>query len=86
MRRDASRYRAYLRQLGFSMLQLSVYSKYLVNGSGFEWIARQVADAIPPDGNVRMIPVSDAGWGRSQVFHGKKRTPTEPAPEQLAIF
>lgn len=86
MRRDAARYRAHLRHLGFSKIQLSVYSKYLINGAGFEWVAKQVAGAIPPEGLVRMIPVSDGGWGRSLVFHGKRRVETEGAPEQLAIF
>ena len=86
MRRDANRYRAYLRHLGFSRIQLSVYAKYLINGAGFAWIARQVAVPIPPGGLVRMIPVPDGAWSRSVVMVGKKRLDTEPAPEQLVIF
>jgi CRISPR-associated protein Cas2 len=85
-RHEATRYRNYLLGLGFSRVQLSVYSKYVVNGAGFMWVAKQVGAKVPPQGIVRVIPVSDLEWARTLCFEGKTRTPPEPAPQQLTLF
>lgn len=85
-RREAARHRKYLLSLGFSRVQLSVYTRYVINGSGFSWLARQVGAAVPPEGVVRVIPVSDREWGRSLCFEGKNLGSPEAPPEQLALF
>jgi CRISPR-associated protein Cas2 len=85
-RRDANRYRNHLIRLGFARVQLSVYAKYVINGAGFAWLGNQVGAAVPPDGMVRVIPVSDHEWARTLCFEGAIRRPPEDPPEQLTIF
>jgi CRISPR-associated protein Cas2 len=85
-RREATRYRNHLLHLGFSRVQLSVYAKYVINGAGFLWLGKQVGAGVPPDGIVRVIPVSDQEWARTLRFEGRTRLPPEPSPEQLTIF
>jgi len=85
-RREANRYRNFLLKLGFSRVQLSVYAKYVINGAGFAWLGERVGKAVPPGGEVRIIPVSDNEWARTLAFQGKNRQPPEPPPTQLALF
>ena len=85
-RRDATRYRHGLQELGFGRIQLSVYAKYLVNSSGLEWLAKRIAFGIPTGGAVRMLAVSDVEWSKMLRYEGEKRVPIEDRPEQLTIF
>jgi CRISPR-associated protein Cas2 len=85
-RRDASRYRNYLIELGFSRIQFSVYAKYVINNTGFIWLANRVGAIVPPDGMVRVIPVSDHEWARTLCYEGELRQPPEPPPQQLTLF
>lgn len=85
-RRAATQYRTFLLNLGFSRIQLSVYSKYLVNSGGFDWLANHVGFGIPGGGQVRMVAVSDREWSSMVRYEGQKVEPSEPKPEQLTIF
>lgn len=86
LRREATRYRTHLLNLGFTRLQLSVYGKYLINSAGFDWLARRIALGIPDDGNVRVLIISDVEWSKSLIFEGAKLKKAEDKPEQLRIF
>ena len=41
---------------------------------------------LPPDGEVRMVTITDKQFERMQIFWGKIRKPPEPAPCQLSLF
>ncbi len=86
MRREATQYRKRLLQLGFTMIQLSVYSKYLINGGGFGWLGKQISADIPPGGAVRMFSVTDHAWSTMLRYVGRNAIPSEDQPQQLAIF
>jgi len=85
-RREANAYRRMLLDLGFSMVQFSVYAKYTPAGLSDVTTIGQVRAGIPPQGNVRMIFLTDKQWSRT--FHFSNGTPTkaEEKPEQLSIF
>jgi CRISPR-associated protein Cas2 len=85
-RRAATGYRNYLLELGFSMVQLSVYAKYLINKDGYDWLAKHISIAIPFEGKVRMCSISDYEWSHMLRFEGKKRIKSENIPQQLSIF
>ncbi len=48
--------------------------------------ANRVIAALPPDGEVRLLRITDKQFERMQVFWGKMRKPTEKAPQQLQLF
>ena len=85
-RRDASRYRNLLRDLGFNMTQLSVYSKYLINATGLLPILPQLKTNVPPNGQVRVIKLTDDQWAGMYRYYGPATLPTESAPTQLILF
>lgn len=85
-RRRATKYRKTLLDLGFSQVQLSVYSKYLVNASGLRGLIPWVRDGIPPDGEVRMLRLTDEQWAATYRYYGPAQISVEAKPEQLGLF
>ena len=85
-RKRATQYRKMLLELGFSQVQLSVYSKYLVNASGVRGIIPWLRDYIPPDGEVRVLRLTDEQWAATYRYYGPSQIPVEGKPEQLGLF
>ena len=85
-RKEASRYRNLLRDFGFSMVQLSVYSKYLVNGTGLLPILPVLKSRVPPLGEVRVLRLTDDQWAGMYRYYGPSAVEVERAPSQLALF
>ncbi len=85
-RRAASRYRNLLRDLGFSMTQLSVYSRYLVNATGLLSVLPELKKSVPANGEVRVIKLTDDQWAGMYRFYGPVIAQVESAPAQLALF
>ena len=85
-RREYTRFRKRLLSLGFSMLQFSVYARYFATEERSEAQRRQLRAALPPDGQVRLMAVTDHQFGKMDVFYGKKRRSCEQAPRQLVLL
>ncbi|MDU0968378.1 MAG: CRISPR-associated endonuclease Cas2 [Actinomycetaceae bacterium] len=85
-RRRATRFRNMLLDLGFSMVQYSVYVRYVPTGAPTPPIVRQIKENVPPDGLVRVIYITDRQWSRMLNFWGSTQVNPEPAPQQLQFF
>ena len=86
MRRDYTRFRKFLLEDGFRMMQYSVYMRHSSSEENAQVHARRVKLHLPPDGEVRIIKITDKQFARIEVFYGKKREAIEKAPEQLSFF
>ena len=85
-RRDATRFRNFLKDDGFMMLQLSVYARYTPSEDAAEAHRKIVRAAVPPLGQVRIVALTDHQFGKMEVFYGRKpRKPEEPQ-NQLLLF
>lgn len=85
-RRAATRFRHFLLQQGFTMLQFSVYARYLESADAAEEQATRIKVMVPRSGEVRLLAVTDRQFGKMQVFMGRKRRPPETPPDQLMLF
>ncbi len=85
-RRLATSYRKMLLDLGFNQVQLSIYSKYLVNASGVRSILPWVKTNVPTHGEVRMLRLTDEQWAATYRFYGPAQIDVEGKPEQLGLF
>lgn len=85
-KRDYVRFRTFLLREGFSMLQYSVYARYYVSEEATETIRLAIREAIPPEGQVRLVAVTDRQFSRMEVYFGKKRKKAEDPPAQLMLF
>lgn len=85
-RRAYTDFRQSLLKDGFAMLQFSVYARHCPSEENALVHAQRVKSWLPPDGEVRVITLTDKQFERMLVFHGKIRKPTEDAPEQITFF
>lgn len=71
---------------GFSMLQFSVYGRHCPSEENAEVHMNRIVRFLPPDGEVRIMNITDKQFERMKVFYGKMRKATEKAPEQISFF
>lgn len=85
-RKDYARFRKDLIEDGFTMMQYSVYARHCASIENAEVHVKRIGNLIPPDGEVRLLTITDRQYGRIVVFAGKKRQRTPPSPSQLEFF
>lgn len=85
-RRDYTRFRKRLLNQGFMMLQYSVYARYCASEDASATYRNRIRARLPPDGQVRVMSVTDRQFGKTEVYLGKSRVKAEEKPEQLMLF
>jgi len=85
-RRDYALFRKALLADGFSMMQYSVYVRPCASQENADVHIRRVEQAVPPDGEVRLIVITDKQFARMRIFLGKLRKPPRQPPSQLQLF
>jgi len=85
-RRDYTRFRTRLLASGFSMLQYSIYARYYPSEEASVASRRRLRAQIPPDGQVRLLSVTDRQFGKMEVFETSRPRKPEKKPEQLLLL
>ena len=76
----------HLRRNGFTRVQYSVYARHSSSKENAEVHVGRIEANLPPDGEVRIISVTDKQFERMNVFWGKTRARPEEPPCQLQLF
>lgn len=85
-RKRYARFRKLLLTEGFTMLQYSVYARHLASEESGATLRRRLRHNLPPDGQVRLLPVTDRQFSKMEVYFGKKRAKSEDPPTQFLLF
>ena len=85
-RRQYTRFRKLLLNDSFSMMQYSVYMRHCASDENAVIHVDRVKAALPPNGEVRIIKITDKQFGRIEVYFGKRRRQVEQAPAQLEFL
>ncbi len=85
-RREYTKFRTKLLECGFDMLQYSVYGRYCSGEEKARVHRQRIKSFLPPDGEVRIMSVTDVQFGKMQIFRGKLRQTPESGPEQIQMF
>lgn len=85
-RREYALFRKMLLANGFRQMQYSVYSRPCPSRENADVHVGRVEAQLPPDGEVRLLVVTDKQFERMRVFWGRKRTGVEQPPSQLELF
>lgn len=85
-RRAYQDFRGSLLDDGFLMMQFSVYGRHCGSEENSHVHEKRIQDALPPDGEVRVLRLTDKQFERMKVFLGKIRKATEKSPEQISFF
>jgi len=85
-RKQYTAFRKHLLQNGFTMMQYSVYMRHCPSDENAKVQVNRVKSVLPPDGEVRIVKITDKQFGKIEVFYGKKRQKTEKPALQLQFF
>ena len=85
-RADYRHFHDFLLDDGFVRLQFSVYARHCASEENAEVHRRRLHSALPPDGEVRLMSMTDKQFGRMKVFHGRLRRAAERPPEQVLLL
>ena len=76
----------FLQRDGFTRMQYSVYARHSSSKENAEVHVGRIKGNLPPDGEVRIITITDKQFERMSVFWGNTRKTPEKPPCQLAVF
>lgn len=85
-RRAAARFRLGLLDLGFEMVQFSVYLRFCAGQPKADALAGRVEAALPAGGRVTVLFITDKQYGRILTFHSGSRVPSPKPPDQFDLF
>jgi CRISPR-associated protein Cas2 len=85
-RRNATRFRKFLKDDGFMMLQWSVYARVVRAEEGAEKHVGRVTKNLPPRGSVRTLQVTDRQYARMRLLLGEATFNEKKAPQQLVLL
>ena len=85
-RKAYTRFRKALLKDGFAKMQYSVYVRHCASRENAEVHEARVGAWVPPEGEVRILRITDKQYERMTVFWGKKRRKPEKPPAQLELF
>jgi CRISPR-associated protein Cas2 len=85
-RRAAARFRQFLKDDGFLMLQWSVYARVCRGEDGSDVHVRRVTSALPASGSVRALLVTDRQYGRMKMLLGSSGKSERIAHQQMVLL
>ena len=85
-RRRANRFRHFLKDDGFIMLQLSVYTRICRGQDAVEKHVRRVRANLPKEGSVRTLQITDRQYGRMELMSGLAQKTEQLGASQMVLL
>lgn len=85
-RKAYAQFRRGLLEDGFTRMQFSVYVRHCPSEENAQVHVSRVERSVPPDGEVRILTLTDKQFERMRIFWGKMRKASPPPPKQLEFF
>lgn len=85
-RKNASHFRAFLIKDGYTMLQLSVYSRICKGNDDVEKHAKRLKSLIPKQGSVRLLTVTEKQYASMEILVGTLKKEEQIGDKQLLLF
>ncbi len=85
-RRAATRFRNFLKNDGYMMLQWSVYARVCRGEEAADKHVQRVTKSLPKRGSVRALQVTDKQYGRMKLLLGVAGKNEKEAPRQMVLL
>lgn len=85
-RKAASKFRSFLLNDGFTMMQFSVYIRHCASSESADVHQKRIEKHVPEKGQISILRITDKQYGQITNFWGITTTPLAPAPQQLELF
>jgi CRISPR-associated protein Cas2 len=85
-RRNAKRFRNFLKNDGYDMIQWSVYTRVCRGQDALDKHLSRIKRNLPPKGSVRSLQVTEKQYARMQFLVGGPTDQEKTAKEQLVLL
>ena len=85
-RKEATDFRRFLLDEGFSMSQFSVYIKLLSGKEAVEQYAHKICNALPNQGKVDIISITDKQYENIISYSGRTKSKQKQVNKQYLLF
>ena len=85
-RKTASKFRNYLLDFGFEMVQFSVYQKFCQNKEIANKYIKKIEAIIPAQGKIQILTFTDKQYSNIITFYGKEKPVAMANPKQYSQF
>ena len=85
-RRSATRFRNFLKDDGYMMLQFSVYARVCRGEEAVDKHLQRVTKSLPKKGSVRALQVTDKQYARMRLLLGTATKNEKIAPQQMVLL
>lgn len=85
-RRDATRFRKFLVNDGYDMMQLSVYTRVCRGQDAADKHLARVQKNLPPKGSIRALQVTERQYGRMKLLVGTTTRQERTGIDQLVLL
>jgi CRISPR-associated protein Cas2 len=85
-RRAATRFRNFLKDDGYMMLQYSVYARVCRGEEAVGKHIQRVTANLPLQGSVRALQVTDKQYGKMRLLLGEVKKNEKVAPQQMVLL
>lgn len=85
-RKAATDFRNALLDMGFEMVQFSVYMRFCTSQAQIETYCKRVEYALPEGGKVNILTFTDKQYERIVTYFGKAKQPSKKSPDQFDLF
>lgn len=85
-KRTATKFRKYLLDDGFIMMQFSVYSRICKNNDDLNKHINRLKINAPKSGNIRLLQVTENQYNNMIMFSGEKGVEEDISIENLLVF
>lgn len=75
-----------LLDMGYAMVQFSVYARYTPTQAGNRSTVEMIKDNLPPKGQVRILHISDKQWAKALRFSNLQEEPETENTDMLLLF
>lgn len=85
-RKEATQFRQHLLDLGFDMVQFSVYSRACPSKEKVAVLTRKIFQELPKSGKIDLLMITDKQFENIVSFRGKSDEKLPKKREQLILF
>jgi len=85
-RRDAGKFRRFLRNDGYDMMQLSVYTRVCRGQDAADKHLARIKKNLPPKGSVRALQVTERQFARMKLLVGTTNKQEQTGTDQLVLL
>ncbi|NLM63152.1 MAG: CRISPR-associated endonuclease Cas2 [Mollicutes bacterium] len=85
-KKNYQKFRNFLLDNSFIMIQYSVYVRICRNQDDLEKHINRIKSNLPPEGNIRLLQVTEKQYEKMEVLRGQKSTDEQFSIDNMLIF